>query len=239
MATRASLYALIFLLATPIEMENPEHLIIWNVGQGLWTTVKAQQQCWHFDVGGEKAPWREIRQQCREFENRIFLSHWDWDHIGFLSRIRFALPNVCVIRIPLGESTSQKRALVSRHRICSGQIPFVEWNDVHSTTSNGLSHIAWWKNILFPGDSTRREEKLWLTKIQNIKQTRFLILGHHGSKTSTGRELLKQLPNLKTAIASARYRKYGHPHRDVLKNLKQFHIPILKTEDWGNIYIWL
>lgn len=72
----------------------------------------------------------------------------------------------------------------------------------------------------------------------DLKSVRVLALGHHGSRTSTSKDLLKELPNLKLAIASARKRRYGHPHRETVEALGKFKVPILSTEDWGNIVIW-
>lgn len=104
-------------------------------------------------------------------------------------------------------------------------------------SSNDSSQIVYSKTFqtLIPGDSTKKQEKIWRFKTPSTAQG--LILGHHGSRTSTSKELLQTLPNLKWAIASARYEKYRHPHKDVLKNLKAHRIPILKTEDWGHIRI--
>ena len=87
-----------------------------------------------------------------------------------------------------------------------------------------------------PGDSPIQLEKLWATDFKSITLTRILILGHHGSRTSTGKDLLAHLPQLQFSIASARYAKYKHPHQETLNRLSEYNIPILKTEDWGNIW---
>ncbi|MBK7961611.1 MAG: hypothetical protein IPK04_10715 [Bdellovibrionales bacterium] len=80
-------------------------------------------------------------------------------------------------------------------------------------------------------------EKIWAANLTNLetKQIKVLILGHHGSKTSTSEALLQRLPRLKFAIATARESRYGHPHFVVLNRLRQHRIPILRTEDWGHI----
>jgi competence protein ComEC len=38
------------------------------------------------------------------------------------------------------------------------------------------------------------------------------------------------------AIASARWKRYHHPHAEIEALLKQRHIPMIRTEDWGNIW---
>jgi competence protein ComEC len=88
--------------------------------------------------------------------------------------------------------------------------------------------------VIFPGDSSKAQEKYW--REQAPAYTKGLILGHHGSSTSTSKELLKQMPSLKWAVASARFRRYGHPHWKVAELLKKHRIPLLKTEDWGHLH---
>jgi beta-lactamase superfamily II metal-dependent hydrolase len=87
--------------------------------------------------------------------------------------------------------------------------------------------------ILISGDSPKSEEKKWLYLLPH--KLFLLILGHHGSRTSTSKELLNWAkPEI--AIASARKEKYGHPHFEVISNLKNKNIPLLRTETFGNIY---
>jgi beta-lactamase superfamily II metal-dependent hydrolase len=38
------------------------------------------------------------------------------------------------------------------------------------------------------------------------------------------------------AVVSARFTKYGHPHREVIERLKAAHVPLLRTESWGNLH---
>lgn len=88
--------------------------------------------------------------------------------------------------------------------------------------------------VLFPGDSPIQREKQWIDEIR--KPVRGIVLGHHGSKTSTSKALLDHLPDVKWAVASARKKKYGHPHEKVVLALKKRRIPLLKTEDWGHLH---
>ena len=101
-------------------------------------------------------------------------------------------------------------------------------------SSNGSSIVYAYDKLLFPGDSGSQQEKHW-SKHSYINKIEILVLGHHGSKTSTSDLLLTKLPKLKYAISSARYAKYRHPHNSVLARLNLHKIIVLKTEDWGNI----
>jgi competence protein ComEC len=75
--------------------------------------------------------------------------------------------------------------------------------------------------------------------LSGLSGSRILVLGHHGSRTSTSSLLLDHLPRLTAAVSSARFRKYGHPHARVRRDLAKRHIPLLRTEEWGNLHFEL
>jgi competence protein ComEC len=93
------------------------------------------------------------------------------------------------------------------------------------------------KQILIPGDSPASQEIKWDIALPST--LRILILGHHGSRTSTSDHLLSRLPNVRLAIASARIRKYGHPHAETIARTRHHGVALIKTESWGNIWIEL
>ena len=220
-------------------IDVPPELIIWNVGQGQWVTIIENQVCWHLDMGGEFAPWSEIRKRCRRIENRISLSHWDMDHIVFANGSRNQLPNLCLINAPVGRASPRKEAMILSLPKCGVSSPFEQWSDPTGRTANDKSWVVQWKGVLAPGDSTRTEEKKWLHHMPHLADARFFILGHHGSRTSTSPSLVNALSNLKFAVSSARFRRYGHPHQEVVRELSRARVPLLRTEEWGTIHVRL
>lgn len=104
--------------------------------------------------------------------------------------------------------------------------------------SNESSQVFWFKKVLIPGDSPQKQEKKW-DRSKLLSNTHFLLLGHHGSRTSTSLDLLEHLGHLKLGIASARKYRYGHPHKETILRMKKFRHPLLSTEDWGNIWLEL
>jgi competence protein ComEC len=239
LASRIGLFLSLIFYGLYLTPDFFPELIVWNVGQGQWVTIVTQDACWHFDMGGEKANWRRIMAICRKRENRVSLSHWDMDHISFVSRARTALPRICRLNTPLGPAKNKKRRMVERLPECTEPVPFHFWEDAAMSTTNGLSRVVQWKGVVMPGDSSRREEKIWIYRLAGLGESKILVLGHHGSHTSTSRALLERLPKLRMAIASARYSRYGHPHRRVIQDLEDFKIPLLRTEEWGTIHIEL
>ena len=88
-----SLFILVILLPVTIPGDVSRQLIVWNVGQGQWVTLIDRSECWHFDTGGEIAPWDGLIELCATRLNRIFLSHWDKDHISFANGLARRTPS--------------------------------------------------------------------------------------------------------------------------------------------------
>ena len=61
-----------------------------------------------------------------------------------------------------------------------------------------------------------------------------LVVGHHGSKSSTSKELLEALTP-ETGIISVGDNSYGHPHQEVVDLLAQRGITLLRTDEEGTI----
>lgn len=230
-------------------LQNIRALVIWNVGQGSWSTKLGDDACSHFDIGGEFANLKRIRNLCAFRKQYLFISHWDWDHFSFLKTFVSKNNDIC-IKSPSAPETSSKtwiREFLPRLPPCSSQllqksvqIIFEPENRRTGAAlrSNDESIIYFSSGFLFPGDSPRQMEKKWRSHLPS-QEIKFLLLGHHGSKTSTSEDLLRALPHLRGAIASSRWGKYGHPHPVVVERLRKRKIPILHTEKWGNIWFLL
>lgn len=223
-----------------LENGSRRYLVIWNIGQGQWVTAINDATCFHFDTGGEFFPWKKLKKFCGNQENQISLSHWDSDHInGLKSWPR--IWNTCLAIRPLGKSSVKKTQLLSHFADCApGADLFIKTRAWHPSVitkdTNNNSHVIKFENVLLPGDSPQQQERIW-KDTPWMKDSKILVLGHHGSKTSTSAELLASLPNLRLAIASARWARYKHPHPATLAVLRRYRIPLLRTEDWGNIWL--
>jgi competence protein ComEC len=236
--------------------------IVWNIGQGSWSTIVRPHFCVHFDLGGEHPPDQEkLLSVCGGKKQIVVLSHYDRDHINFLfwfydfmQHKLMQQNNFCAFGYPALQTADplhKKKSTIAFYQRLIKNIPLCSENfhknlkTIYSPTllslrasnskitSNDLSRVFQWDNIIIPGDSTAQQEKKW--GIHTNAEAQILILGHHGSRTSTSDELLNHLPHLKVAIVSARKSVYGHPHKEVLTKLKKYKVPLLRTEVWGNI----
>lgn len=238
----ALLISAAFFLARPLALDEDfirREFVVWNVGQGLWATWIENNVCLHFDMGGERAPWAAILGSCAQRDNQVSFSHWDWDHVGLTSRAKSQLKNLCLRKRPSGTASDKKSRLIDRLPACAlgmdALVRDLSRRSSLTSTSNDSSRILMVdETALLPGDSTRKQEKIWAAT-NALKPVRILVLGHHGSRTSTSDELLRRLPSLRVGIASARKAKYGHPHAEVTARVQRKGAPVLSTEDWGTL----
>ncbi len=204
--------------------------IVWDVGQGSWSTFIESETCHHFDMGGEKWDRKKISRFCSSKKNAIYLTHLDHDHINFVKAFTESFES-CLFY-------PKKVHLVWNDiEVCTSIPPFIEMISTGSktkTNSNAQSVVyLLHRQILISGDAPKGEEKKWAHRLPS--QLKVYLAGHHGSDTSTSDQLLKQ-SRPQWVIISARQNKYGHPHKNVLQRLIKQKIPYLKTEDFGNIY---
>ena len=229
--------------------DKKARLIIWNVGQGQMVTYSDIKTCLHFDMGGEFFPIKKLIKECGQKENKVFFSHWDWDHINFTKRAWKRLPSFCRLNTPGGKGSEKKQNFLSPIPFCGKRaikaskklfrevfFPAGRNKDKRATDANKHSRVVVLKNtVLIPGDAPGSSEKLWS---KNIKvPIKVLVVSHHGSRYSTTSQLLKYLPRLKVAVASARKKRYGHPHPLVKKRLAQKGVSLISTEQFNHIHI--
>lgn len=223
--------------------------IVWNIGQGLWTTAVSSSLCEHYDVGGETFhAGTVLRNTCNNKKNRVHFTHWDLDHINLVGKLLRWLPHACLETPPSGYGTLKKQLSLQKLPMCNKsrtneqkqhhhELKFI--SDFRRSDSNSLSRIfISHHQVLIPGDSSTTMENIWIKQLGSI-QPNILVLGHHGSKTSTGEALLKRLTPLRLSISSSRIQKYGHPHKQVIHRLHKHSVPMIRTEDWGHIAVQL
>lgn len=234
-----SRWILVFLLLRPAGLNStlPSAFVVWNVGQGSWSTLFWREQCLHFDMGGEFFP-RPVSDYCRQRKNYLFLSHDDWDHVSFIPRVQ-TWPSICLAKSPRRISSPSREKFLKKLKPC----PSTNWvQEIAFTpdgsTANDLSRVYWLPQlkILLPGDSTQKQEKRW-GRFFEQGSIKWWLLGHHGSQTSNSRFLIDRVHRVRGAVASARFQRYGHPHAKVIGRLRSSGIPALTTQDWGNIWI--
>jgi len=91
-------------------------------------------------------------------------------------------------------------------------------------------------SFLFTGDAYKSVEKKLADKETDLASD-VLKVGHHGSKTSTSEEFIKQVSPEIAVISAGKDNPYQHPHQETLDTLEKYGIKILRTDKNGDIQI--
>jgi len=97
-------------------------------------------------------------------------------------------------------------------------------------------------SFLFTGDISKFVEEE-LTIRENSDQfaslkSDILKVSHHGSKTSTSEEFLREVTPEIAVISAGKGNSYGHPHQEVLERLEKFGIKVLRIDKEGDVKIF-
>ena len=88
--------------------------------------------------------------------------------------------------------------------------------------------------FMFMGDAGVTTEKEILSKY-NLSNIDVLKVGHHGSRTSSGKEFIDEINPKYSIISVGKNNRYGHPNKEVLDNLKD--TKIYRTDqDWSVMF---
>ena len=91
-------------------------------------------------------------------------------------------------------------------------------------------------SFLFTGDAEAVSEREILAVGHNISAD-ILQVGHHGSRTSTTYEFLREVSPLIAVISAGSGNAYGHPHASVINRLYEYGVIIYRTDHHGNVVI--
>lgn len=92
-------------------------------------------------------------------------------------------------------------------------------------------------SMLFTGDIEEVAEKELIKIYGNNLKSNILKVAHHGSKTSSIEEFLKQVNPQIAVIGVGRENKFGHPSSSTIENLKNINCNIYRTDRNGEIII--
>jgi competence protein ComEC len=93
-----------------------------------------------------------------------------------------------------------------------------------------------YSSFLFTGDMTQLSEKEIIDNNIDVDSD-VLKIAHHGSKTSSSEDFLKEVSPEIAVISVGKDNSYGHPTQEVLENLNKYGIRILRTDEAGDIKI--
>jgi DNA internalization-related competence protein ComEC/Rec2 len=90
-------------------------------------------------------------------------------------------------------------------------------------------------DCLLTGDLELEGEEALLS--MGISHVEVLKAGHHGSKNATTKALLEQAKPECAILSCGAANRYGHPHRETLKRLKEAGVMIYRTDQSGAVWM--
>mgnify|MGYP003664751977 FL=1 len=223
--------------ALPTLRKAPLRVTVLDVGQGTAVVVRAGARALVYDTGGGGAGRRSLaagivipylRAAGVQKLDALVISHADMDHSAGMrdmlnsfpvERVRYGGESVVSPRVGLpcvaGESWRWPGGAVLRFLSPARE------NGLSSNNSSCVLQIIHGElRMLLPGDiDTQRERELvrfWPGELA----ADLLLVGHHGSNTSTSYALLKQVRPHSALVSSGYKNRFGHPHPAVVRRLE-------------------
>lgn len=246
---------------------NQNYLMFLDVGQGDSILIHSKNQTMLVDTGGvmnySREKWQE-RKNKKSLTNYVtipvlkklgirkidylVLTHGDFDHMGETLKL-IKQYRVEDIYLNQGNFNLLEKKVIKKYRhvyqirekeeIVLGNINIVQINKEFSDENDSSSILLMYyknKKILLAGDASKKSEEYILNKY-NIGKIDVLKIGHHGSKTSTSDELLKELRPSLAIISCGKNNRFNHPHKETIDKLKKYRIKYLRTDISGTIRI--
>lgn len=142
--------------------------------------------------------------------DQLLITHDHTDHQNGLATLSIPIHNIISGNI------------LPRENFILDGISFQLFQDPFPVETNGESIVVLMQyqgmRMLFTGDATLQTEEYLLA--QNLGQCDILKVGHHGSRTSSGREFLNRVRPELSVISVGKNNRYGHPHPRTLAALK-------------------
>ena len=196
----------------------------------------------------------------------VIISHFDTDHIGGILTVMEELKVDTVVISKQGEISENYERFVQivkeKHikTLIAGQGDRLKienefyfdilWpSKTNLITENILNNNSivcklHYKNfsMLFTGDIGELAEREILKQYKNNEQVLnscFLKVAHHGSKTSSIKEFVEAVrPNI-SLIGVGENNKFGHPNKDVIERLEKVGSKIYRTDTMGEITVFV
>lgn len=245
--------AVIFSWAEP--MLDRCRVTVLDVGQGQCILLQSGGKTFVVDCGGDDgeiaanlAAETLLSQGIKRVDG-IIVTHFDDDHAG---GIPYLLTRIQTDRLILPYVLDEDNVAQSILSLTDGAVQYIQQDICYSYDDTKLTVIAPISynlgnesslcvlfqcgnyDILIMGDRGELGETVLLATHQ-LPELELLIVGHHGSKTSTGDGLLEATRPQCAIISVGRNNRYGHPSDKVLERLAQIGCPVYRTDLYGTI----
>lgn len=226
-----------------------------DVGQGQCLVLESQGETAVVDCGGGScggALEPVLAGLGTETVDRLFLTHYDWDHIAgvFPLLLTGRVDRLC-LPIPQEEDRLRAEWMVT---LAGERGTQVEWLEGEETVSLGTAQLTWTVlegedgrglallaqqgdfSLLVTGDADEQGEEALMGQWE-LDRIQVLVAGHHGSAEATGEGLLDALRPQVTLFSVGTNNPYGHPAQETLDRCRRVGVQILRTDQNGTIWL--
>ncbi|CDW59576.1 Lactamase B and dCMP cyt deam 1 domain containing protein [Trichuris trichiura] len=235
-------------------------------GDSIFIKPPFKQETFLIDTGGRltfrQKKWQSRQQKhlsdynllpflkslgCTKIDH-LLITHNDADHMGELMNV---IDNVKVKNLYLAKGSQvelktliqsikgTKIHLVKKGDTVGNKLKVQILSPEKSTGENDDSLVTYFtinhQRFLLTGDLETTGEEALIRNYPQLK-TDFLKVGHHGSNTSTGKELLEKVRPKYAIISAGKKNRYGHPTQETLTKLNKQKIRVFRTDQQGMIY---
>lgn len=243
---------------------NPHKLIVHyiDVGQGDSALIQINNKNLLIDAGPKDAEDKVlsyIKAQGVTKLDYIIATHPHEDHIGGMATIlkNFKVGEFIAPKIYNPPNTSNFKDLISTLKTKNMKINVLNpgnhinlgesvqcqvlapSNSLYDNLNNySIVLKITYKNskFLFNGDAEQESEKQILNNGFDVSCD-VLKVGHHGSKSSTGEDFLREASPKISIISCGKNNDYGHPHKATLDKLNSINSKIYRTDLHGDIVL--
>ena len=227
------------------------HVTVLDVGQGSAVLIRAGRRALLYDTGGGDPAGTNLgslvvlpflKAQGIDTLDTLIISHNDLDHSAGLAAVLDAVP---VRRLRYGPNVDQpgygsRCAAGEAWRWPGGQqFQFLSPAEEEPARSNDGSCVLQIQvgeyRLLLPGDIEVERERTLARFWRSSLQSPWLLVGHHGSRTSSSHAFLKQVDPVLAVVSSGYENRFGHPHPAVVARLEERGAMVLSTANSGAI----
>lgn len=249
----------IFLALPPAPPSGALWLTVLDVGQGLAVVARTEHHALLYDTGpgfnadsdsGNRVILPYLRGAGIRRLDGMVVSHNDLDHSGGaisvldgvpVAWLESSLPN----NSPIFDYARQTSRCIAGE---SWQWDGVRFDMLHPTQASYedeslkdndrscvLKITSRYGSALLPADIERGAEQELLDRIPLVLPSHVLIAPHHGSKTSSTEEFIRQV-NPAVTIFTAGYRnRYGHPKQEIVNRYEALGSELYRSDQSGAI----